>query len=121
VWRFTMSLLCLIAALAGSPLRQVEAAGDLARSLAELDGGDVFEAVDGGVGDDAGETIPSAIRRSYTDRMSDSPAIDDGPGPSMRAPAPPSTGGDNTRPLRTTRRPTPPPARRYAWLQAFRF
>ena len=121
MWRFTMLLLCLLAALAGSPLRQAEAAGDLARSLAELDGGDVIEAVDGGIGDDAGETIPSAIRRSYGDRMSDSPAIDDGAGPSMRSPASPSTGGDDTRPPRPTRRPTPPHARRYAWLQAFRF
>src|SRR5262249_42015003 len=33
VWRPTMFLLCLIAALAGTPLRQAEAAGDLARSL----------------------------------------------------------------------------------------
>jgi hypothetical protein len=121
MWRFTMLLLCLLAALAGSPLRQAEAAGDLARSLAELDGGDVIEAVDGGIGDDAGETIPAASRRACADRKSDRPAINDGPGPSMCSPASPSTGGDITRPHQPTRQPTSPPARRYAWLQAFRF
>jgi hypothetical protein len=52
MWRPTMFLLCLIAALSATPLRQAEAAGDFARSRAEL-GEDHVEMVDGGVGDDA--------------------------------------------------------------------
>jgi hypothetical protein len=47
-----MLLLCLIAAVSGTPLRQVEAAGDFIRSQAEL-GQDHIEMIDGGVGDDA--------------------------------------------------------------------
>jgi hypothetical protein len=54
-----MFLLSLIAALAGTPLRQAEAAHDLACSLAELDGRDVLEEIDGGVGDDSDATIKS--------------------------------------------------------------
>jgi hypothetical protein len=50
--RPTMFLLCLIAALSGTPLRQAEAAGDFARTRAEL-GQDHVETIDGGVGDDA--------------------------------------------------------------------
>jgi hypothetical protein len=46
-----MLLLCLIAALSGTPLRQAEAASDFARSRAEL-GQDHIEMIDGGVGDD---------------------------------------------------------------------
>jgi hypothetical protein len=47
-----MLLLCLIAALAGTPLRQAEAASDFARSQAER-GQEHVETIDGGVGDDA--------------------------------------------------------------------
>src|SRR4051794_40633192 len=52
-----MFVISLLAALAGTPLRQAEAAHDLACSLAELGDGDLVEVVDGGVGDDPGETI----------------------------------------------------------------
>ncbi|MFO0954755.1 MAG: hypothetical protein U0835_27050 [Isosphaeraceae bacterium] len=55
--RLFLFLLGLTAAAAGTPLRQSEAAADFARSLAEIDDGDVLEEVDGGVGDDAGDTI----------------------------------------------------------------
>jgi hypothetical protein len=47
-----MILLCLIAALSGTPLRHAEAASDFARSRAGL-GQNHVEAIDGGVGDDA--------------------------------------------------------------------
>jgi hypothetical protein len=53
VWRLTMFLMCLIAALSGTPLRQAEAASDLARALAESGRGDDIEVPDGGVGDDS--------------------------------------------------------------------
>ena len=118
MWRFTMLLLCLIAALAGSPLRQAEAAGDLARSLAELDGGDVIEAVDGGVGDDAGETTLTASGRACAGRKFEAPGIDDGPCPAYACP---STDGDDTPTHHPARRRPPDPAHPYAWLQSFRF
>jgi len=61
--RHLMFLLSLLAALAGTPLRLVEAANDLAFALAEL-GVDVdsdIEPTDGGIGDDSDATIKSNI------------------------------------------------------------
>jgi hypothetical protein len=57
MWRWVMFLLCLIAAISGTPLRQAEAASDLARSLEEPVPGDDIEVPDGGVGDDSDATI----------------------------------------------------------------
>ena len=59
MWRWTMLVMCLIAALSGTPLRQAEAASDLARALADLDASGDVEVPDGGVGDDSGATIKS--------------------------------------------------------------
>src|SRR4051794_17413769 len=53
MWRVTMYLLCLIAALSGTPLRQAEAADDLARSIDTPGHLAVIELMDGGVGDEA--------------------------------------------------------------------
>jgi hypothetical protein len=53
-----MFILSLIAALSGTPLRIVEAAEDLAHSIAELSVlGSEIEPTDGGVGDDSDATI----------------------------------------------------------------
>jgi hypothetical protein len=60
MWRVTMFLLCLIAALSGTPLRQAEAADDFARSISELGQGGVIETLDGGVGDDTELSILKA-------------------------------------------------------------
>ena len=60
MWRPTMSLMCLIAALSGTPLRQAEAAHDFSHAIAEVGVGDVVDETDGGVGDDAGDTILKA-------------------------------------------------------------
>jgi hypothetical protein len=60
MWRLTMYLLCLIAALSGTPLRQAEAANDLARTLGEFGEGRLIEPIDGGVGDDAEASILKA-------------------------------------------------------------
>ncbi len=60
MWRLSMFLLCLIAALSGAPLRQAEAASDLARSLDELGDGNIIETIDGGVGDDKEASILKA-------------------------------------------------------------
>lgn len=56
MWRMTMLLLCLIAAVSGAPLRQAEAASDFARSIGEVDTG-VIEIPDGGIGDDSDAAI----------------------------------------------------------------
>jgi hypothetical protein len=121
MWLLAMLVLCLIAAMAGGPLRQAEAAADLERSLAELDGGDVIESVDGGVGDDAGETILDAGGRRPAVAMSDLPAIDGIPCPPLSTPAFPSADGDNSCSPRTTRRHAVLRSRRHAWPQDFRF
>lgn len=120
MWRPSMFLLCLIAALAGSPLRQAEAAGDLARSVAELEGGDVIGTIDGGVGDDAGETILTVGGRTCADPLRAGPAIEPGLGPSPSLVATPPPGPDPRSPHRPGR-PIADPARRQAWLQDFRF
>jgi hypothetical protein len=60
VWRLTMFLLCLVAALSATPLRQAEAADDFARSVGEFGQGDVIKTVDGGVGDDKEASILKA-------------------------------------------------------------
>ena len=52
--RHLAKLLCLLAALAGTPLRQAEAADDLARALAKLLEPAHIETPDGRVGDDSG-------------------------------------------------------------------
>ena len=120
VWRLAMSVLCLIAALAGSPLRQAEAAGDLARSLSELDGGAVIEEIDGGVGDDSGETILSVGRHTCTDPTSHLASIGQVPAFTAIAPAIPRDV-DGLPPARPMGLPSAHRARRHAWLQAFRF
>jgi hypothetical protein len=60
MWHLSMLLLCLIAALSGTPLRQAEAADDFARSIGELGQGNVIQTIDGGVGDDTEASILKA-------------------------------------------------------------
>jgi hypothetical protein len=57
-----MFFLCLIAAVAGTPLRQAEAASDFARAFGELGQGNVLETIDGGVGDDKEQLRPVLAR-----------------------------------------------------------
>jgi hypothetical protein len=121
MWRPTMRLLCLIAALAGTPLRQAEAAGDLARSLAELDGGGVVEEIDGGVGDDAGEAIVRASDGPCSSQETNAPTPDDWPRITPAAvgslsPRHPTGPGD-----RPTSRTSVDSSRRHAWLHRFLF
>ena len=109
-----MFLLSLSAALAGTPLRQAEAAGDFARSVAEIGLTSVLDDVDGGVGDDPGDTLKA-----------DAPTV-----PSALAPAEfgPACGGFSlafvpaspaSEPDRASRPSSP--ARRRALLQRFLF
>jgi hypothetical protein len=51
--RHSARLLCLLASLTGTPLRQSEAADDLSRALAKLFLPATIETPDGGVGDDS--------------------------------------------------------------------
>jgi hypothetical protein len=116
-----MLLLCLIAAMAGTPLRQAEAAGDLARSLAELDDGAVAEEIDGGIGDDSGEAIVRAGEGSGSWRVADAPSPIDG------IPIAPMAVGsalprDWAYPgCRPASRAAADSCRRYAWLHRFLF
>jgi hypothetical protein len=110
-----MFLLSLLAALAGTPLRQAEAADDLARSLAEVGCGDVLEEADGGVGDDAGDTIkadasPAPLLLATADALPATFALA-APGPGLILPGP------------TDRSHAPPASstRRHALLQRFLF
>ena len=49
--------LCILLVLSGGPLRLAEAAADLTRSLAVVDGDLNLEPVDGGVGDEPADTL----------------------------------------------------------------
>ncbi len=121
MWRPTMFLLCLTAALAGTPLRQAEAAGDLARSLAELDGGDLVEEVDGGVGDDSGETILERGGPSASLMVFSAPAPGDQPHLMLPPAASPSLRSNAARLAEPPSLPNSDHRRRRAWLQCLLF
>ncbi len=115
-----LSFLCLIAALTGTQLRQIEAAHDLARSVAELGSGHRIEIIDGGVGDDSGETVVHAGAADHVAGATFLPADPEGLSPPLR-PAPSDSGpGDRSRDDRTTSHPAGS-VRRHAWLQRFLF
>jgi hypothetical protein len=61
-----MFLLCLIATVSGTPLRQAEAAEDFARAHGEFGRVQAIEEVDGCVGDDSGATILKASGDSHS-------------------------------------------------------
>jgi hypothetical protein len=121
MWRPTMLVLCLIAAMAGTPLRQAEAAGDLARSLAELDDGAVLEEIDGLVGDDAGEAIVSPAKDAGLWQATDVPNSDDWTAFSTAAGRSLSPGQPFGRTVRPTCRTSVASIDPHAWLQRFLF
>ena len=112
-WAFLFSLL---AALLGTPLRQAEAASDLARSLAELLQAADIESLDGGVGDDSGVGTLTASHSPAADAL---PATDLFflPPPASSVPTPAAEEGLRVR----VWWPQAPPALRHAWLAVFRF
>jgi len=114
-----MFLLCLIAALSGTPLRQGEAASDFARSLAESEGGQIVEMIDGGVGDDSGATILNASGDTHS-APATIPASADGMVPPLVSGLSPSVTDDRRRANRTAWL-TAGPVPRQAWLQCFLF
>jgi hypothetical protein len=120
MWRLVMCVLCLIAALSGTPLRQAEAASDFARSLGELGEGHVIELIDGGVGDDTEASILNAggdmrsLHAVILLELADLPFE-----PPLVAIAPPDDGG---RRLAGLSEALPiSSARRFAWLERFLF
>ncbi len=64
-------ILALILAFSGTPFRLAEAADDLARSLAGPEVGGEFEVVNGGVGDDSGETVRAEFAHDSIDAPSE--------------------------------------------------
>ncbi|WP_165223353.1 hypothetical protein [Aquisphaera insulae] len=112
-WAFLLSML---AALAGTPLRQAEAASDLARSLAELIQPADIEAPDGGVGDDAGLGTLTASHMQAADTLTVTDLVFLPP-PASPAPSPAAAEGLRER----VWWPQDPPALRHAWLNVFRF
>jgi hypothetical protein len=120
VWRLTMFLLCLIAALSGTPLRQAEAASDFARSHSEIGQGHVIGITDGGVGDDSGATILKAggDTHPYPAMILLAPAA------ALLTPFPPASSLPNLDIRRSADRLASVPAgsaQRHAWLQCFLF
>jgi hypothetical protein len=115
-----MFLLCLIAALSGTPLRQAEAANDFIRAYGEPGHGDAIETIDGGVGDDSGAAIFKAGGDAHPLEAATLRAPADAFfTPLLEAPSLPNTDG-----RRWAHRSTPLapcPARRHAWFQRFLF
>ena len=115
-----MFLLCLIAALSGTPLRQAEAASDLARTLAGFGAGHVMETIDGGVGDDSGETVLKAcVDADLASASIMSATVDWLSQPFLPVLSLPGTDGRH-RADRTASLPAGS-VRRHAWLQCFLF
>ena len=112
-WAFLLSLL---AALSGTPLRQAEAASDLARSLAELLPAADLESPDGGVGDDSGVGTLTASHGPAADALA-APDLFFLPPPASSVPPPAAEEGLRER----VWWPQAPPALRHAWLKVFRF
>lgn len=120
MWHWSMLLLCLIAALSGTPLRQAEAASDFACSLAEL-GEDHVEVIDGGVGDDANIAVMKAASESYSFRAMMPLATGEGfLGPLLTA-GPSSPGLGCCRPMDGAAMFPAGSGRRHAWIQCFLF
>ena len=110
----------LIAALSGTPLRLAEAGDDLARALAENAARDVIAEVDGGVGDDPGETVSKLVGEGRPDAEPIAAPTAFGLASIMPAVISPTGPGASRR---SQWRPCPPPSasRRQARLQCFLF
>ncbi len=120
MWRPTMSLMCLIAALSGTPLRQAEAVHDFSHAIADVGVGDVVDEPDGGVGDDAGDAILAAGNDERSPRTTVTPAVAEGISP-RHLPSARSFVDYDRRPPGGTGSPISGSERRYAWLRCFLF
>jgi hypothetical protein len=66
MWRMTMVVLCLIAVLSGTPLRQAAAADDYARSIDNYGQPHVLDTPDGEVGDDKDLSVLKAGSNTHS-------------------------------------------------------
>ena len=109
----------LLAALAGTPLRQAEAADDLSRSLAELVQPAHIESLDGGIGDDAEVGTLEDTGQGDLEPGSDAQPFAD----ALMTPLFPqhSPVHEALRSLQRVHGPPDPPSRRLAVLQVFLF
>ncbi len=106
-------LLGLILAFSGTPFRLAEAASDFARSASGADEAGSIAEVDGGVGDDSGETVRAHLA---------SPPIAEAPDglPTWLAPAAPEPVSLQPRAdLTAPRPPGPPGLRLHALIRRF--
>lgn len=110
--------LTLLAALAGTPLRQAEAASDASRILSKEFPADRLESVDGGVGDEADVSLRGGSQASHQGDLSPSVAPLQPPPRPVAWPAPRGRGSESS--VRASWPPWPPKRRR-AWLQSFLF
>jgi hypothetical protein len=111
-------LLVLIAALAGTPLRQAEAAADLCRSLTELLQPADIEVPDGGVGDDSGL---GTLSGSHASVIADPLTLAAPLFLPLASVALPLTPSEAEGLRERVWWPPTPPNRRRAWLQIFLF
>jgi hypothetical protein len=106
----------MLAALSGTPLRQAEAASDLARSLEELFQAAEVESIDGGVGDDSGVGTLTASHGPVAETLAATDLFFLPP-PASSVPTPSAAEGLWER----VWWPQAPPTLRHAWLKVFRF
>jgi hypothetical protein len=111
-------LLILIAAFAGTPLRQAEAADDLCRSLTELLQPANIELPDGGVGDDSGI---GTLSGSHASVIADPLTLTVPLFLPVASVALPLSPGEAEGLRQQVWWPSNPPNRRHAWLQIFLF
>jgi hypothetical protein len=116
--RRVATMMTLIAALTGTPLRQAEAADDLCRSIIELLQAANIEIPDGGVGDDSGVgTLSGPHTGSLADPLTWVPPLFL---PPVSAGSP-ATPGEVEALRGVVWWPPNPPNIHHAWLQTFLF
>ncbi|APW61503.1 hypothetical protein BSF38_03018 [Paludisphaera borealis] len=114
----TANWIILIAALAGTPLRQAEAADDLCRSMIEQFEPANLETPDGGVGDDSGVgTLAGTHASVIADPFSSAAPFIPTPASAARS----ITVGEAEALRERVWWPPHPPNVRHAWLQIFLF
>ena len=106
-------LLTLIVALTATPLRLAEAADDQSRTLSQLDDEAEIEVIDGGVGDESGESIQTDTGHPSTD-LAISAIL-----PDSCVLIPPALVRFARPGLHDEAGARPCPSRRYLWFQCF--
>ena len=120
MWRPTMVVMCLIAVLSGTPLRQAAAADDHVRAIGQYVNGYVLDTPDGEVGDDKDLSVLKDGGDTHSLRAMNLLAMADdyfmASSPFLSLPK----IGDRCRADLSGSLPACP-GRRFAWLQCFLF